>query len=96
MFRKASTKVDGSPFSPREVEAVWQKGQQVPREDPRKYRRDRYGNLIQRDAYGRTETERGWEIDHIRPVAKQGSDDLGNLQPLQWRKNREKADSYPY
>ena len=38
----------------------------------------------------------GWEIDHIKPVARGGSDDLSNLQPLYWETNRNKGDQYPY
>ena len=37
----------------------------------------------------------GWEIDHIKPVSKGGTDDLSNLQPLQWENNRRKGDNYP-
>ena len=36
----------------------------------------------------------GWEIDHIKPAAKGGTDDLSNLQPLQSGANAEKGDTW--
>ena len=46
--------------------------------------------------YGDTNSEHGWEVDHIVPVALGGSDELNNLQPLQWKNNRTKSDTYPW
>ncbi|MFN7825163.1 MAG: HNH endonuclease signature motif containing protein [Pseudobdellovibrionaceae bacterium] len=43
--------------------------------------------------YGNTESDFGWEIDHINPVSNRGGDDISNLQPLQWKNNRQKSDS---
>jgi len=43
--------------------------------------------------HGNRQSEYGWEIDHINPVANNGSDDLYNLQPLYWGNNLDKGDS---
>ena len=58
-------------------------------------RKDACGAWMRRDHHGRTDSEYGWEVDHVRPVAEGGSDHLANLQPLQWQNNRHKGDSYP-
>jgi hypothetical protein len=84
--------VDGSPFDRATVEAVWQKG--TPEPLYLSFRKDVCGASMHRDKYGKTE-QWGWEIDHIRPVSKGGTDDLGNLQPLQWENNHRKGDDYP-
>ena len=67
--------------------SVWDRGTMIPGEDPRVWRRDVYGNLMLFSAYGNRGSDWGWEIDHIVPVARGGSDDLANLRPLHWRSN---------
>jgi hypothetical protein len=51
------------------------------------YRIDGHGNLILWSHYG-TQSDYGWEIDHVHPSALGGPDDLSNLRGLHWRVNR--------
>lgn len=85
----------GTPFSQSTINAVWRKGNPVAGYDSAKYRKDRCGAWIERAEYGNTGAKRGWEVDHMQPVSQGGSDDLANLQPLQWENNRLKGDDYP-
>ena len=74
------------------VEKVWEKGEKIKNKNPNLQRKDVYGNILKYDDYG-DDSETGWEIDHIKPKSRGGSDYLRNLQPLQTKINREKSNT---
>lgn len=96
VLRKPNTNVYGYPFSEKTIDAVWKKAAKVPGLSPDFRRKDNSGAFIDKHKYGDTESGTGWEIDHIKPISLGGTDDLSNLQPLQWKVNRVKGDEYPF
>ena len=79
----------------KDKDRVWEKGKIIDGKNPNLFREDQYGNQIYKLSYGKL-TPQGWEIDHSKPTSKGGTDHINNLNPTQWRKNREKSDKYPY
>ena len=67
--------------------AVWNKGTTIPNYDAAQWRQDSSGNVISLAVYGDRNSDHGWEIDHIVPVADGGSDLISNLRPLHWKAN---------
>lgn len=76
------------------IEQIWNKAIVVEGYDSTRWRKDFAGAWIQRDQYG-IQSVYGWEIDHVRPVAAGGTDDITNLNPIQWENNRSKGADYP-
>jgi len=73
-------------WAPNQIQQVWEKGHLTPNNDPRVWRKDDCGAWIKRDFYGK-KSEFSWEIDHIKPKSKDGSDEIANLRPPQSQNN---------
>ncbi len=71
-------------------EKAWENSKKIRGKDPDKYRQDPYGNPMYKPSYGKS-SEMGWEIDHITPQSKGGSDSTKNLQALNTSGNRSKG-----
>ena len=71
---------------------VWNKADNIPSKDPDKYREDPYGNEMFYNSYGK-DSPMGWQVDHIKPTSRGGSDHTVNLQALNSQVNREKGNS---
>ena len=82
-------------FDKEVINNVWKKAIIVNGVDPNIWRKDYAGAWIKKSEYGNCKSDFGWEIDHQKPVAEKGTDNLYNLVPLQWENNRSKGDNYP-
>ncbi|WP_104371730.1 HNH endonuclease signature motif containing protein [Desulfocucumis palustris] len=95
MVRQPNSTIMNEPFEPRTILAVWNKAVLIPGYEQYAFKEDRCGARIKFADYGNVNSDFGWEIDHEKPVAEGGTDDLDNLQPLHWRNNRGKGDNWP-
>ncbi|MDQ2973663.1 MAG: HNH endonuclease [bacterium] len=92
IFRSPSTTRIGGSFSEQTKVRVWNAMNGASYQPLKDWRYDVCGRLVRWQDYGKT-TQYGWEIDHINPVARGGSDDITNLQGLHWSSNRSKSNT---
>jgi 5-methylcytosine-specific restriction endonuclease McrA len=95
MSRKRGTDSNGRVFTQARKDEVWDRAATVRGKDKDQYRRDVAGNIVYKPSFGLDSTM-GWEIDHIKPVSKGGTDNLRNLQVLQTATNQSKGSTYPW
>ena len=79
-------------FSDSIVNEVWEKAKVIQGVNPKVKRKDKCGATIVKSAYGDHNSNFGWDVDHIKPKSKKGTDALSNLQPLHWKNNASKGD----
>ena len=71
---------------------LWDNAKKIRGKNPDLYRQDPQGNTMYKPSYGKT-SKMGWELDHIKPESKGGSDATVNLQALKTKTNRKKGNS---
>jgi 5-methylcytosine-specific restriction endonuclease McrA len=96
VVRSRNVSTVGRRFEDATIIRVWEKGRPIPGYNSGDWRHDMCGAVMKFSEYGNTDSKHGWEIDHIRPVSKGGTDSIDNLQPLQWENNKRKSDTYPW
>ena len=70
-------------------DAVWRKGGKIVGKNPDEYRKCVLsGKVIRYSHYGNNKSKYAWDIDHIFPKSRNGSDHISNLQPVVSSKNR--------
>ena len=91
MNRKPNTTMIGFNWRNDMIKMVWEKGIVIPNYPKDKWRIDQCGGVMSFTDHGNRDSKYGWEIDHIDPVSNGGTDDLKNLQPLNWEVNVKKS-----
>ncbi len=74
---------------------AWNKARIIEGTDANLFRQDACGAWIRWDMYANRNNDYGWEIDHIFPESRGGTNISENLRALQWENNLTKGDDYP-
>jgi hypothetical protein len=79
---------------PRNKELVWENAEVFENYDPKMWRKDPCGACISWREF-RKRTKYGWNVDHILPKAKGGTNHIFNLCAMHWENNQNKATDFP-
>lgn len=75
-----------------QIDKAWGSAKTIRGKNPDTHRQDPYGNTMYKTSYGKA-TPMGWEVDHIQPKSRGGSDATRNLQAMNTSVNRSKGDT---
>lgn len=76
------------------IQEIWSKATEVSGYDSSRWRKDFAGAWIHREQYG-LPTEFGWDIFHLIPASKGGTNDIDNLLPIHRKNNLRRDNDYP-
>ncbi|UCM59913.1 HNH endonuclease [Aeromonas hydrophila] len=80
-------------FSQSDIDKVWDKlDEENAQNEKDGFRKDQCSAWIRKSEYGNRDHKHGWEIDHITPKSKGGTDEISNLRALHWKNNAARQD----